>query len=48
MLNSQEVISHYEALADITNQMLAAARERDWEHLAALESRRPLTREAGM
>lgn len=39
MLNSQEVISHYEALADITNQMLAAARVRDWEQLAALESR---------
>lgn len=38
-MNSEEVISLYEAVADITNQMLAAAREGDWEQLAVLESR---------
>lgn len=38
MMNSEEVISLYEKVAVITNQMLAAAREYDWEQLAALES----------
>lgn len=38
-MNSEEVISLYEQVAVITNQMLAAAREYDWEQLAELESR---------
>jgi len=39
MMNSEEIILVYESVADITEQMLAAARNSDWEHLAALESR---------
>jgi flagellar protein FliT len=39
MLNSREVITLYETVAIITGQMLEAARERDWDQLAALESR---------
>lgn len=39
MMNSEEIISVYESVADITEQMLAAARDSDWERLAALESR---------
>jgi flagellar protein FliT len=39
MMNSEQVISLYEAVADITHQMLTAARDADWEQLAALESR---------
>lgn len=39
MTNNQEIISHYEALADLTQQMLAAARQGDWDLLATLESR---------
>lgn len=39
MMNSQEVISLYETVAVITDQMLAAAREGDWDRLAALETR---------
>lgn len=38
-MNSQEVISLYETVAVITDQMLAAARKRDWEEMATLESR---------
>ncbi|WP_420477200.1 flagellar protein FliT [Noviherbaspirillum sp. ST9] len=38
-MNSLEVISLYETVADITDQMLAAARVGDWELLAQLESR---------
>lgn len=38
-MNSQEVISLYEAISDITGQMLAAARTGDWERLSELESR---------
>ncbi|HEY8099809.1 MAG TPA: flagellar protein FliT [Burkholderiaceae bacterium] len=38
-MNSQEVISLYETVAIITDQMLAAARNGDWEQLTALESR---------
>ena len=38
-MTSQEIISLYENVADITDQMLAAARSSDWERLAALESR---------
>jgi len=37
MMNSQEVISLYETVATITNQMLAAARNGNWDELAALE-----------
>ncbi len=39
MMNSQEVISLYETVATITDQMLAAARSGDWDQLVALESR---------
>lgn len=38
-MNSVEVISLYEAVAGITAQMLAAARNSDWDQLAALEQR---------
>lgn len=38
-MNSQEMISLYETVAVITDQMLAAARNGDWEQLIALESR---------
>lgn len=38
-MNSYEVISLYEAVAVITNQMLAAARQGDWDRLVELESR---------
>ncbi len=38
-MKSEEVIALYESVADITTQMLAAARMGDWEHLAELESR---------
>jgi flagellar protein FliT len=38
-MDSQEVLALYETVADITDQMLAAARLGDWERLAALESR---------
>lgn len=37
-MNSEEVISLYEKVAVITHQMVAAAREYDWDQLAALES----------
>lgn len=39
MLNTQEVISLYETVAVITDQMLAAARNGDWDQLVELESR---------
>ena len=38
-MNSQEVISLYETISDITGQMLAAARTGDWQRLTELESR---------
>lgn len=38
-MDNQEIISLYEAVADITDKMLAAARTGDWEQLAALETR---------
>lgn len=38
MMNHEQVISIYQAMSDITGQMLAAARVRDWEYLAELES----------
>jgi flagellar protein FliT len=37
MLNSQEVVSLYETVAVITDQMLAAARASNWTQLAMLE-----------
>jgi flagellar protein FliT len=39
MMSSQEILSIYENVADITGQMLAAARTGDWELLASLETR---------
>jgi flagellar protein FliT len=39
MMNSQEVISLYETVATITDQMLAAARNGNWDELVALEAR---------
>ncbi|RJG01155.1 flagellar protein FliT [Noviherbaspirillum sedimenti] len=38
-MNSHEVISLYETVAVITEQMLTAARNGDWDQLAVLESR---------
>ena len=38
MMNSEQVISLYETVSDLTGQMLAAAQSRDWENLAELES----------
>jgi flagellar protein FliT len=38
MMNSDQVISLYETVSDLTGQMLQAAQVRDWENLAALES----------
>jgi flagellar protein FliT len=38
MMNSDQVISLYQTVSDLTGQMLQAAQSRDWEHLAALES----------
>jgi flagellar protein FliT len=37
-MNSQEIISLYEAVSEITDQMLAAARAGDWDQLIALEA----------
>lgn len=38
-MNNHEVISLYETVAVITDQMLAAARQGDWDRLVELESR---------
>lgn len=38
MMNSDQVISLYETVSDLTGQMLQAAQSRDWENLAVLES----------
>lgn len=38
-MNSTEVIALYETVAVISDQMLSAARNGDWEKLAVLESR---------
>ena len=38
-MDSQEILALYESVADITDQMVAAARTGDWEQLTALESR---------
>ena len=37
-MNSTEVLSLYESVSDLTGQMVAAARSRDWESLVELES----------
>jgi len=39
MMNNQEMITLYETVAIITDQMLAAARAGDWDQLVALETR---------
>ncbi len=36
-MNSEQVISIYESMCDITGDMLAAAQSRDWEKLVELE-----------
>jgi flagellar protein FliT len=38
MMNSEQVISLYETMSELTGQMLLAAQSRDWENLAELES----------
>lgn len=37
MMNGQEVLSVYEAMVGITDQMLAAAASSDWDRLVQLE-----------
>jgi flagellar protein FliT len=37
MMNSEETLALYEAVSQITDQMLAAARQGDWDRLIALE-----------
>ncbi|MBS1169181.1 MAG: flagellar protein FliT [Burkholderiaceae bacterium] len=39
MMNNTQIIDLYEQVAEITEQMLAAARVGDWDSLVALESR---------
>ena len=39
MMNSEEVMSLYETVAVITDQMVTAARAGNWERLAELEKR---------
>ncbi|MEN9864720.1 MAG: hypothetical protein RL748_310 [Pseudomonadota bacterium] len=36
-MNSDEILSLYEAVSKITDQMLAAARQGDWDRMIALE-----------
>ena len=38
-MTSNEMLSTYETLSELTGTMLAAAREGEWDHLAALEQR---------
>lgn len=37
-MNNDEVLSLYESVAEITNQMLEAAKKKDWDRLAELEN----------
>lgn len=37
-MNSEQIISIYEAVSTLTGQMVTAAENRDWENLAELES----------
>ncbi len=39
MLNAPEVLSLYQAMAELTGQMVTAAGESDWERLVLLEQR---------
>jgi len=39
MMNHQEVLAVYAAMADLTEQMVAAARSSDWDQLVLLEQR---------
>ncbi len=39
MMTSQETLSVYEAMAELTGQMLAASRDGDWNQLDVLEQR---------
>lgn len=36
-MTSNEMLTAYESLSELTNSMLNAAREGEWDHLAALE-----------
>jgi flagellar protein FliT len=38
MMNSEEIISVYETVSEITDQMLTAAKSRDWERFTHLET----------
>jgi flagellar protein FliT len=38
MMSSDDVITTYETVSDLTGQMLAAAKSGNWDHLAELES----------
>lgn len=38
MMNSDDVISLYESVSDLTGKMLAAAQSGNWDHLVELES----------
>lgn len=38
MMNSDEVISLYEAVSDLTGKMLVAAQSHDWDQLVELET----------
>lgn len=37
MMNSEEIISIYEVVSEITDQMLVAAKSQDWERFSSLE-----------
>lgn len=39
LMNNEQVMSLYQTVSDLTGEMLHAAQLRDWEKLAALESR---------
>ncbi len=36
-MSNENVCSLYESVAEVTNQMLAAAQNQDWDHLSELE-----------
>ena len=38
MLNTEQVIGLYQSMSELSGRMLDAARSRDWENLAALET----------
>lgn len=39
MMTTQQVMSVYEAMVDLTGQMVTAAADSDWDQLAVLEAR---------